>query len=130
MESQSSDSQEIISHLLSQAIRSCNLIINWNRNINSANEYLYSDENIEKMAATCMMIETIGEILKKIDRINDKFLIEKDSSLPWKQIKGLRDKIAHGYYNLDEEIIFDIVSNEVQKWKDSFERIKLSISTN
>ena len=62
MESQSSDTLEIISQLLGQAIRSCDLIIKWNRDITSAKEYLYSDENIEKMAATCMMIETIGEI--------------------------------------------------------------------
>lgn len=35
--------------------------------------------------------------------------------IPWKSVKGLRDHIAHGYFNIDADIIYDIVANELLK---------------
>ena len=114
--------------MISQIIRGCNLIISWNKNITSPKEYLYSDDNIEKMAASCMMLEAIGETVKKIHRINPEFLNSQDPSIPWKNIMGLRDKIAHGYFNLDEEIIFETSKKEIPVWLESLQKIKKNIS--
>ena len=123
MESQSSKSS-LICHVLGQMIESCNLIMTWNERIKDANDYPTSPIGMEKMAASCMLIETIGEGVKKIDKIAPGFLAEKSPETQWKQIMGLRDHIAHGYFNLDADIIFDVVKNEIPPLKDILKKIK------
>ena len=123
MESQSSQSNLII-HILGQMIESCDLIMTWNESIVEANDYPMTPIGMEKMAASCMLIEAIGEGVKKIDKIVPGFLAEKSQETQWKQIMGLRDHIAHGYFNLDADIIFDVVKNEIPPLKDILKKIK------
>ena len=128
MESQSSQSN-LISHILGQMIESCDLIMTWNERIVEANDYPTTPAGIEKMAASCMLIEAIGEGVKKIDKIAPGFLAEKNPETQWKKIMGLRDHIAHGYFNLDAEIIFDVVKNEIPPLKDILKMIKNDLDT-
>ena len=50
----------------------------------------------EKMRATCMTIINIGELAKNLD---DGFRKNYDH-IPWKDMVGLRDVSAHGYFTL------------------------------
>jgi len=70
-----------------------------------------------------MLIESIGEGVKKIDKILPDFLQNNAPDIPWKNIKGLRDHIAHGYFNLDEEIIYDVSINEIPTMRVVFARL-------
>lgn len=128
MELQSSQNN-LVSHILSKMIESCDLIMTWNESITVANDYPTSPTGMEKMAASCMLIEAIGEGVKKIAKIVPGFLAEKSPETQWKQIMGLRDHIAHGYFNLDADIIFDVVKNEMPILKDAFKKIKNDIDT-
>jgi uncharacterized protein with HEPN domain len=82
---------------------------------------------MQKMAATCMLIESIGEGLKKIDRTIPDFLQNNAPDVPWHEIKGLRDHIAHGYFNLDADIIFDVAINEIPTLRERLINISESI---
>ena len=35
--------------------------------------------------------------------------------IPWRQIVGVRNVLIHGYLGIDDDIIWDIVTNEVEK---------------
>lgn len=122
MESQSLPTN-LIKHIIKQMIESCNLIMTWNECINEADGYLISPIGMEKMAASCMLIEAIGEGVKKIDKIAPGFLAGKSPETPWKQIAGLRDHIAHGYFNLDADVIFDVVKGEIPLLKEQLSKI-------
>ena len=128
MESQSSQSN-LISHILGQMVESCDLIMTWNETIVEANDYPITPEGKEKMAASCMLIEAIGEGVKKIDKMEPGFLTDKSPETQWKQIMGLRDHIAHGYFNLDADIIFDVVKNEIPPLKNILKKIKNDLDT-
>ena len=52
--------------------------------------------NDEKMRATCMTIINIGELAKNLD---DDFR-ESHKHIPFKDMVGLRDVSAHGYFTL------------------------------
>ena len=78
--------KSLISHIMRQLIHACDMIMSWNERISTANEYPSSPEGMEKMAATCMMIQAIGEGIKKIDRLAPGYL--SDAS-PETQISGL-----------------------------------------
>lgn len=125
MESPSSHSRALADHILSQLIQSCDYIATWNRGVTTEADYLSSPAGMEKMAATCMLLESIGEGVKKIDRLIPDFLSSNAPTMPWKEIKGLRDHIAHGYFNLDASIILDVTVNEIPRLKETFESLRL-----
>jgi uncharacterized protein with HEPN domain len=91
------------------------MITSWNKDIKSVDDYLHTHEGMQKLAATCMLLESIGEGAKKIDRLIPNFMEINAPEIPWKSVKGLRDHIAHGYFNIDADIIYDIVANELHK---------------
>lgn len=125
-----SSQSNLISHIIGQMIEACDMIMIWNEGIVDADNYPSSPAGLEKMAASCMLIEAIGEGVKKIDKILPGFLAEKSPQTQWKQIMGLRDHIAHGYFNLDADIIFDVVKNEIPVLKNTFKKIRNDIDTN
>lgn len=123
MESQSLRSQELVLHILGQLIQACDLITTWNEGVASEDDYVTSPSGMEKMAATCMLLESIGESAKKIDRLMPDFLTDNEPNIPWKQIKGLRDHIAHGYFELDATSIFD-TTKEIPELKEALIRLQ------
>lgn len=124
MESQFLHNFPLLTHILDQMIEACELIISWNEKVMSSDDYLTSPEGMQKMAASCMLIESIGEGVKKIDRLSPGLLYNKFPCTQWKEIMGLRDHIAHGYFNLDSDIIFDVVKNEIPPLQSTLSDLK------
>ena len=57
-----------------------------------------------------MLIQTIGEVVKKI---SSDFL-EKVPEIPWKDIKKMRNLFAHDYdHSLDFEIVWDTIEQNI-----------------
>lgn len=54
-------------------------------------------------------LEVIGEAAKKIpDEVRERY-----PDIEWKKISGFRDIAIHEYYNMDEEILWDVVKNRI-----------------
>lgn len=98
---------------LRQIEESILLVQDWNKGIRSADEYLLSPEGTKILAATCMLIEAIGEAYKRIDEKTGGTLLPEYEGIPWKAVKGIRDRIAHGYFEIDAEIIYEAVVKDV-----------------
>ena len=99
----------------------------WNEKTTSIDDYLTSPEGMRDLAASCMLLESIGEGVKKIDKLLPGYLVNQEPDMPWREIKGLRDHIAHGYFDLDASIIFGVVVNEIPSLKPAFERLQSSL---
>lgn len=69
MESLSSHNRLVAYHTLSQILRACDMIIQWNKDVHTVDDYLSSSDGMQKMAANCMLLESLGEGVKKIDRL-------------------------------------------------------------
>lgn len=98
---------------LRQVEESILLIQNWNKEIRRADDYLLSPEGMKNLAATCMLIEAIGEAYKRIDKETEGALLPEYKGIPWKAVKGIRDRIAHGYFEIDADIIYEAVINDM-----------------
>lgn len=85
----------------------------WNNNVQSSDDYYYSPDGMKNLAASCMLIEAIGEGVKQIDKITDGKLLVKRPEIPWKDVIGIRNHIAHGYFDIDGDMVFDVIKNDL-----------------
>lgn len=76
-----------------------------------------------RLESTCMLLIAIGESLKGIDKLTDKTLLDRYPLVDWKGAMGLRDIIAHKYFEIDGEIVFEVVKNKIPTMKTVIERI-------
>ena len=81
--------------------------------IESPDDFRSSDENRDMLDAISMMLIAIGENFKKIDKDTDLQLLTRYPSVDWKGVKGIRDVIAHGYFDIDHEVIYEICNKEI-----------------
>ena len=105
--------KERVLQSLRQIENSILLLQEWNAGLKSADDYLLSPEGMKNLAASCMLVEAIGEAYKKIDVMTDGALLPLFSSIPWKAVKGIRDHIAHGYFEIDADVIYETVKNDL-----------------
>ena len=93
----------------------------WNNNVQSSDDYYCSPDGMKNLAASCMLIEAIGEGVKQIDKITDGKLLVKRPEIPWKDVIGIRNHIAHGYFDIDGDMVFDVIKNDLDSLLEAIE---------
>ncbi len=88
-------------------------LIDWNYNVSSTDFYYASQNGMQLLAANCTLITAIGEGINRVQRILPGFLTSYFPDTQWRAIIGMRNHIAHGYFEVDAEIIFDVVKNDI-----------------
>ncbi len=68
--------------------------------------------NDEKCAAVERQIFVIGEAAA---RLPDEWK-EKCPDVPWRKVVGLRNLLAHGYWVIDREELWDVARNKVPEF--------------
>ena len=93
----------------------------WNADVNSAEDYYQSSSGMQKLAANCMLIEAIGEGIKKIDNITKGALLPERPEIPWSDVIGIRNHIAHGYFDINGYLVFSTIKNDLDELKEAIE---------
>lgn len=119
MGSLSSNKKEMALHILDRIENAIKTVQMRNRSIISADDYLLSPEGMEKLDAACMVIEAIGESFKNLDKVTNYELLPLYPSVEWKEVKGVRDVIAHHYFDIDANEIFGIINNDLDSLIDA-----------
>lgn len=81
--------------------------------ITTPDDFLATDDGIDRLDSVCMMLIAIGESLKNLDRITGCSLLAQYPSVDWKGAKGMRDIISHHYFDLNAEAVFGICKNHL-----------------
>ncbi len=98
---------------LQQILAAINQLKEWNADVSSAEDYYVSPGGMQKLAANCMLIEAIGESFKKIDDITKGEMLPECPEIPWADVIGIRNHIAHGYFDINGYVIFDTIKNDL-----------------
>ncbi|SDD09409.1 Uncharacterized conserved protein, contains HEPN domain [Desulfurella multipotens] len=79
--------------------------------LNASRNISYEDfiHNSHLKRAFVRSLEIIGEASKKLP----KEVKQKYKHIPWKQISGMRDKLAHDYFGVDYEVIWQTVIKDI-----------------
>ena len=64
--------------------------------------------------ATALCILQIGEL---VGNLTDEFK-SAHSDIPWRQIKAVRNIIAHHYGSIDADVSWDIIMDDIPRLKD------------
>ena len=113
MESLSSEQRELALDILIDIQSAIERIRERTKGIRSVDDFLSSEQGMIVLDATCMLLIAVGESLKNLDKVTEGKLLPTYPSIPWKQVKGLRDIIAHHYFDIDASQIFWILNNEL-----------------
>ena len=113
MESKSIQQLKLILLTLEDIDASITHLKNWNVGIQDFLSLETTEEGLQKLAADAMLIEAIGEGVKQLDKRTEGKLFCLQPDIPWQLVMGMRDRIAHGYFDLDIGYIEDVIMNDI-----------------
>ena len=107
-------SNRIVGTLL-QIKKAIEQLQDWNKDILNVDDYYSTPEGMKNLAASCMLIEAIGEGVKQIDKLTQSRLLDERPEIPWQDVIGIRNHIAHGYFDIDGDSVLDVIKNNLDE---------------
>ena len=91
-------------HLLDKVIESLEVIQQRTENIHCTNDFL---------DGVCMKLIATGESIKNLDKLTAGNLLIYYPQIPWREVMGMRDIIVHHYFEVDADVIFNTVKENI-----------------
>ena len=113
--------------LLTRIEESIVLIQSQTKHIKKADDFMLSPEGTFTLSGVCMLLIYIGESIKSIDAKTDSQYLIKYPEIPWTDIMGLRNIIAHEYHRIDEEEIYRVITCNLQPLLEMVCRMKTEL---
>ena len=113
MEFTSSNKKQRVLGIFEQIQTAIGQLKEWNADVTKADDYYLSPGGMQKLAASCMLIEAIGEGVHQIDDITEGKLFPERPEIPWEDVIGIRNHIAHGYFDIDGEVVYGVIKQDL-----------------
>ncbi|MGB3293813.1 MAG: HepT-like ribonuclease domain-containing protein [Phormidesmis sp.] len=81
--------------------------------ISTPSDFVSSEAGLDQLDSICMVLIAAGEEFKKIDRQTAGKLYAQYPQVPWRGAIGLRDVLAHAYFQADPEQLFAICQESI-----------------
>jgi len=88
-------------------------------------DYETFSEDRKTINAVIRSLEVMGEAATNIPQ-NIK---EKYSEIPWKRMTGMRNKLIHQYFGVDNEIVWEVCAEEIPPLKPFFQKLLRDLSS-
>jgi len=116
---ESSEVDAMVYETLTNLENAVNTLIERTDSIRSADDFVSTPWGMEKLDAACMVLLAIGESIKNLDKLTEKKLLSSYPLIDWKGLMGVRDIIAHRYFQVDSEAVFGIIKEEIPTLKNA-----------
>lgn len=102
-------------HFLDDIREACGNILTYTKGM------LYQDFAANRLIQDAVIrnFEVIGEAVKNLP----EDFKTRYPSVAWKQIAGLRDILAHGYFRVDHEVVWGIITERIPSFKKDITKI-------
>lgn len=81
--------------------------------VSSADDFLHSPDGMMRLDAICMNLIAIGEAAKNLDKITKSELFPLYPDIYWSGVMRMRDKIAHHYFEIDTDVVFQTIEEDI-----------------
>jgi len=115
--------KELVKEILNQILISTERILKRMKPIKTSEDFLKNERNLEKLDSICMQLIALGESIKNLDKITKKSLLKNYPNFEWTKAMGMRDILSHHYFDLNNEIVFDVCVNEIPKLNEIVRKI-------
>jgi uncharacterized protein with HEPN domain len=109
--------QELVLHILGQIQTAATTITQRFEVVKSVHDFTDSPYGMEKLDSICMQLIAIGESLKNLGKVTNGQLLKEYPDIEWGKAMGLRDIIAHHYFDVNAEAIYDICETRIPELK-------------
>lgn len=89
------------------------LISERTENIHQVDDFLRSPDGMVLLDAICMNLIALGETTKGLDKITKGTLWAFYPEINWQGIMRMRGKIAHHYFDVDAEVVFNTIKEDI-----------------
>ena len=107
--------KEIVLDSLQRIKSSLELILERSSIVNDPNDFLCSPGGILRLDAICMNLIALGETVKGLDKLTQGCLLEKYPDVHWRGVMRMRDKISHHYFEIDADVVFRTIEEDIPK---------------
>lgn len=101
---------------LLEIIECIELLTNWSSAINKPIDFLLTPQNVMAFNACVMRLQVIGEHVGRLLKDSPE-LLESHDEIPWLAIYDMRNIISHEYSNIDEDIVFSTIKEDLPQLK-------------
>jgi len=101
-------------------LEAINKIQNYSSSFSDADEFFANEKDFD---AVLMNFIIIGEM---VVRMSNEF-INKYNKIDWSKIKGFRNLVAHNYFGIDAEEVWQIIKDKIPALKEEIEKIITSL---
>ncbi len=77
------------------------------------------NSNVVFRNAISMPIFQIGEL---VNHLTEDYIVATQNDINWNEIRGMRNRFAHGYYDMDYSIIFDTAIKDIPVIKEFIDK--------
>ena len=91
--------------------------------VSDPNELLISPGGMMRLDAICMNLIALGEAVKGLDKQTHGQLLPCYPEVYWSGVMRMRDKIAHHYFEIDTDVVFRTIQEDVPQMKEVINRM-------
>ena len=113
-----------ISHFIDHILQAIKRI---NRYVQGFDEAAFLN-NDEKQDAVIRNIEIIGEAARNIERYYPDFAAQHQE-IPWTDIYLMRNRLSHGYFSVDMELVWKTVQNDIPDLEKQILHVRQNLET-
>ena len=99
------------------------LIVERTSVVETPNDFLCSPEGMLRLDAICMNLIALGETVKGLDKLTEGKLLNNYPDVYWKGVMGMRDKITHHYFEIDTDVVFRTIEEDIPEMLPIVERM-------
>ena len=99
------------------------LIIERAKVVKTPDDFLRSPGGMMRLDAICMNLIALGETVKGLDKQTNAQLLKNYPDVYWRGVMGMRDKISHHYFEIDTDVVFRTLEEDIPKMKPVVEKM-------
>ena len=96
--------------------------------VKTPDDFLRSSGGMMRLDAICMNLIALGETVKGLDKQTNGQLLKNYPDVYWRGVMGMRDKISHHYFEIDTDVVFRTLEEDIPKMKPVVDRMIVDLS--